>query len=85
MEACQAADMVVWQQPEQSRIDFNALLAASKTPAYVFDNIDEIVAFLEENCCPGDHIVVMSNGGFGGIHDILLQALDSAPSGSRRV
>jgi UDP-N-acetylmuramate: L-alanyl-gamma-D-glutamyl-meso-diaminopimelate ligase len=85
VEACQAADMVVWQQPEQSRIDFNALLAASKTPAYVFDNIDEIVAFLEENCCPGDHIVVMSNGGFGGIHDILLQALDSAPSGSRRV
>lgn len=84
VESCQAADMVVWQQPEQSKIDFNALLAASKTPAYVFDNIDEIVAFLEENCRPGDHIVVMSNGGFGGIHEILLQALDSAPAESRR-
>jgi UDP-N-acetylmuramate: L-alanyl-gamma-D-glutamyl-meso-diaminopimelate ligase len=24
---------------------------------------------------PGDHILVMSNGGFGGIHQKLLQAL----------
>jgi UDP-N-acetylmuramate: L-alanyl-gamma-D-glutamyl-meso-diaminopimelate ligase len=24
---------------------------------------------------PGDHILVMSNGGFGGIHDRLLDAL----------
>jgi UDP-N-acetylmuramate: L-alanyl-gamma-D-glutamyl-meso-diaminopimelate ligase len=24
---------------------------------------------------PGDHVVCMSNGGFGGIHDKLLQAL----------
>jgi UDP-N-acetylmuramate: L-alanyl-gamma-D-glutamyl-meso-diaminopimelate ligase len=27
---------------------------------------------------PGDHLLCMSNGGFGGIHDKLLKALKSA-------
>ena len=83
-EACQAADMVLWQRPEQSKLDFNALVADSEAPAYVFTKVDEIVAFLEENCQVGDNIVIMSNGGFGGIHEKLLQALDPGPSGAHR-
>jgi len=29
---------------------------------------------------PGDHVVCMSNGGFGGIHDKLLKAIEQPAS-----
>lgn len=81
IEACESADMVVWQKPEETGLDFNALIAESKVPGYAFNEVQDIVAFLEENCVAGDHIVVMSNGGFGGIHEKLLRALDRGPVG----
>ena len=44
-------------------------------PSSSFDEVDDIVVYLAESAREGDHIVVMSNGGFGGIHDKLLRAL----------
>lgn len=41
----------------------------------VSDNIDTLVAKVAKVAQPGDHILCMSNGGFGGIHDKLLTAL----------
>ena len=38
-------------------------------------DIATLVAQVTEAAQPGDHIVCMSNGGFGGIHDKLLQSL----------
>lgn len=38
-------------------------------------DIDTLVAQVTQAARPGDHIVCMSNGGFGGIHTKLLQAL----------
>lgn len=81
--ACQSADMVVWQKPVESGLDFKALIAESKAPGYAFTEVDEIVQFLEENSRSGDHIVIMSNGDFGGIHERLLNALDHSPSAIR--
>ncbi|NQV70317.1 MAG: UDP-N-acetylmuramate:L-alanyl-gamma-D-glutamyl-meso-diaminopimelate ligase [Pseudohongiella sp.] len=75
VESCQQADMVIWQKPEQSGLDFNALIADSKVPGYAFSEVSEIVGFLQENRQSGDHIVIMSNGGFDGIHEKLLAAL----------
>jgi len=43
--------------------------------AITFDSTDEIVQHVASNATPGDHIVVMSNGGFDGIHGKLLSAL----------
>ena len=80
VDSCQSADMVIWSKPDNSGIDFNALVASSKAPAYAFNFVDQIVTFLEEGCKPGDHIVIMSNGGFDGIHEKLLSALDHGPS-----
>jgi UDP-N-acetylmuramate: L-alanyl-gamma-D-glutamyl-meso-diaminopimelate ligase len=79
VNSCQAADMIVWQKPEKSGIDFQKLLVDSATPAYAFDRTEDIVRYLEENSMPGDHIVIMSNGGFDGIHQKLLQALSYSP------
>lgn len=78
-EACAAADMVIWFKPEKSGIDFGALLENSAQPAYAFDDIDAIVNFLEERSQPGDHVVIMSNGGFGGIHQKLTRTLSNSP------
>ena len=35
------------------------------------------VSMVSAAALPGDHIVCMSNGGFGGIHDRLLKALNA--------
>jgi UDP-N-acetylmuramate: L-alanyl-gamma-D-glutamyl-meso-diaminopimelate ligase len=43
--------------------------------ASTFDSTQEIVEHVAGNATPGDHIVVMSNGGFDGIHGKLLSAL----------
>ena len=38
-------------------------------------DIDTLVSQVQQAAKPGDHIVCMSNGGFGGVHDRLLRAL----------
>jgi len=43
--------------------------------AVASDNIDTLVTKVVKAARPGDQILCMSNGGFGGIHDKLLQAL----------
>ena len=50
-------------------------LAPMGARAQVGRNIDELVAQVTAAAQPGDHIVCMSNGGFGGVHDRLLKAL----------
>jgi len=45
--------------------------------AMVVDNIDALVAQVSQAARGGDHILCMSNGGFGGIHAKLLQTLQS--------
>ncbi len=40
-----------------------------------YRNLDELVRAVACDARPGDHILVMSNGGFGGIHDKLLKQL----------
>ena len=42
------------------------------------DDLDTLVAALVAEAKPGDQVLVMSNGGFGGIHQKLLKALASA-------
>ena len=44
--------------------------------AAVFTDIEQLIAAIVIVAQPGDHVVVMSNGGFGGIHEKLLTALE---------
>jgi UDP-N-acetylmuramate: L-alanyl-gamma-D-glutamyl-meso-diaminopimelate ligase len=39
------------------------------------ETVDALVKGLADDAQPGDHVLVMSNGGFGGLHDKLLGAL----------
>ena len=43
--------------------------------AHSFDQLDYLVQAVVQAAQPGDHILVMSNGGFGGVHQKLLDAL----------
>lgn len=55
--------------------DAHEVLAGMGAKAQVVDNIDALVGRLVWHARPGDHILCMSNGGFGGIHQKLLRAL----------
>jgi UDP-N-acetylmuramate: L-alanyl-gamma-D-glutamyl-meso-diaminopimelate ligase len=50
-------------------------LAPLGAKARSFDDLEQMVAALAADAREGDQILVMSNGGFGGVHDKLLAAL----------
>ncbi len=50
-------------------------LAPMGAQAVVCNTIDKLVAKVVAAARPGDHILCMSNGGFGGVHGKLLEAL----------
>ena len=58
-------------------------LAPLGARATCFDRIDELVAAVARAARPGDHLLVMSNGGFGGVHQKLLDALPGGPASAR--
>jgi len=86
-EAFAAADEVVLARVfgadeigEAARLDPERLvrdIARRGTPARFLDDVETIVAWVAEHALPGDVVVVMSNGGFGGLHGMLLEALSS--------
>jgi UDP-N-acetylmuramate: L-alanyl-gamma-D-glutamyl-meso-diaminopimelate ligase len=45
--------------------------------ARVADTVDKLVAMVVQSARSGDHVLCMSNGGFGGIHAKLLAALQA--------
>jgi len=55
--------------------DASAALAPMGGKARVMSDLQELVAAIAAAAKPGDHILVMSNGGFGGIHEKLLLKL----------
>ena len=55
--------------------DAREALAPMGARAFVADSIDALVAQVVAHARPGDHIVCMSNGGFGGVPLKLLKAL----------
>ncbi|MEN9986377.1 MAG: hypothetical protein RI925_1879 [Pseudomonadota bacterium] len=50
-------------------------LAPLGEQARTFDQLDALVATVCADARPGDHVLVMSNGGFGGVHGKLLAGL----------
>ena len=50
-------------------------LAPLGDKAATFDDLEQLVAAIVASAAAGSHVLVMSNGGFGGIHQKLLDAL----------
>jgi UDP-N-acetylmuramate: L-alanyl-gamma-D-glutamyl-meso-diaminopimelate ligase len=77
-EAIISQPSAIAKVPESERVDAKRLaqdIAAAGTASRWMDGPDAIVAALSEEARPGDVVLAMSNGGFGGIHQKLLAAL----------
>lgn len=70
-----AADEVIWYQPEGINWSLDDVVRASKVPAKTLSSIDAVIADICARDTAPLHVVIMSNGGFGGIHRKLVQAL----------
>ncbi|MDN3520565.1 UDP-N-acetylmuramate:L-alanyl-gamma-D-glutamyl-meso-diaminopimelate ligase [Halomonas ramblicola] len=73
-----AADQAYWYRPAELDWSLAPVIEASPVPARLEEDLDALVASLVAEARPYDRIVVMSNGGFGGIHEKLLAALEAA-------
>ncbi|HEY3731579.1 MAG TPA: UDP-N-acetylmuramate:L-alanyl-gamma-D-glutamyl-meso-diaminopimelate ligase [Steroidobacteraceae bacterium] len=70
-----AADEVWLYAPPGLGWDVRAAVTPLGVRAHVVEELDALVAGLQQSLRPGDHALLMSNGGFGGLHTRLLQAL----------
>jgi len=69
-----AADEVLLYQP--SGLDWNLEhVTAALDAVQVFDDIEQLVVHITKTARPGDHVLIMSNGAFGGLHEKLLHFL----------
>ncbi len=75
-----SADRVYWFQPPGMNWSLESVVEHSVAPAQLTGNIDELVQAVAAEARPGDQIVIMSNGSFGGIHQKLLAQLTKADS-----
>ncbi|MDT8896123.1 UDP-N-acetylmuramate:L-alanyl-gamma-D-glutamyl-meso-diaminopimelate ligase [Halomonas sp. I1] len=73
-----SADLAYWYQPPELEWSLAPMIEAASTPSREYDDLDALVAALVVEARAGDRIVVMSNGGFGGIHERLLAALEDS-------
>ena len=69
------ADRTIIYNNSQLNWDLSALNRDNSADIQTFNTIDEIIQQLQGNTAAGDQIVIMSNGGFGGIHQKLIDAL----------
>lgn len=69
------ADRVWMYQGPNVNWDVAGSVAALGERASVSKDIGQLVATLGETLTAGDHVLIMSNGGFGGIHTKLLERL----------
>ena len=53
------------------------LNSKEEVKAQAFDDLDSLVLAVAKEAKSGDHILVMSNGGFGGVHQKILKAIAS--------
>ncbi|MCK4089953.1 UDP-N-acetylmuramate:L-alanyl-gamma-D-glutamyl-meso-diaminopimelate ligase [Acinetobacter radioresistens] len=71
------ADEVIWYQPEGLDWDLQPVVEAAPNKSQVSRSLDEIIQRIVQEAGEGDAVVMMSNGGFGGLHQKLLAALQS--------
>jgi len=63
---------------KENRLSIDSLIEKIRNrnqEAHYLPSVPEIVDFLAERVQPGDHILIMSNGAFGNIHELLIHKL----------
>src|SRR3984885_1057091 len=78
--ALAAADEVWLYTPPDLGWDTAAVLAALGSRAHASADVDALARELAQHARAGDQVLIMSNGGFGGLHEKLLAALAARAS-----
>ncbi|MEH6519170.1 MAG: UDP-N-acetylmuramate:L-alanyl-gamma-D-glutamyl-meso-diaminopimelate ligase [Halioglobus sp.] len=71
------ADQVYWYQPPGMDWSLESVLADSPVAASLETDIDVLAQRIAKQTSPGDRVVIMSNGSFGGIHQKVLTQLEA--------
>jgi UDP-N-acetylmuramate: L-alanyl-gamma-D-glutamyl-meso-diaminopimelate ligase len=69
------ADQVIWYQPEGIEWSLDDVIHGYEDRMMVINSVAKILDNVSRTAAPGTHIVVMSNGGFEGIHGRLIDIL----------
>jgi len=80
-ESLRGADRVFVYQSPEVRWDVGEAMQPLGAIATVDDDLTRLTAALVAESRPGDHLVLMSNGSFGGLHERLLAALEARARG----
>lgn len=73
--ALAAADNVILYQAADLGWDLGTVAAALGTRGQVCHTLEETLTAIQKQAKPGTQVLIMSNGGFGGLHERLLTAL----------
>jgi len=71
------ADEILLFQPSDSDASLQQIVDVHSEKARILNDVEAIVACIADTARPSDQVLVMSNGGFGGIHDKILTALEA--------
>jgi UDP-N-acetylmuramate: L-alanyl-gamma-D-glutamyl-meso-diaminopimelate ligase len=71
----QEADEIHLFEPNNLGWSLEEVVANSEVPVHVYHETQDIVTQVVDNAASGDQVLVMSNGGFNGIHQSLLDSL----------
>jgi UDP-N-acetylmuramate: L-alanyl-gamma-D-glutamyl-meso-diaminopimelate ligase len=77
-DALQLADRVLVLEPPQLTWSLTQALAPLGSRASVCTSLESIIEYLWAERQPSDHWLVMSNGGFGGLHERLITRLHNS-------
>ncbi len=72
-----AADAVLWYKSSVTKLDLDDIAEHADAEFLIMTDTESMVDWLRTNARDGDHVVIMSNGGFEGLHQRLLTALRS--------
>jgi UDP-N-acetylmuramate: L-alanyl-gamma-D-glutamyl-meso-diaminopimelate ligase len=75
---CSPADSALWYRGENIKWDLASLVDECVVPSRMFDDLDTLIEYLARPSKNRRHIVLMSNGDFGGIYKKLVERLRGA-------
>lgn len=73
------ADAIFMYQPDDIHWDMRAMANDAEQTTNIEQDLDLLIDHIVEHARPNDHLLVMSNGSFGGIHQKLLTKLAAKP------
>ena len=76
----QLVDQIVAPLIEEARTNTSPSIERSVLLRMGFSSVEAIANYLVQHSSAGDHILIMSNGGFGGLHKKLAEALAQNPA-----